>query len=271
MLPQVISKLAAARPDFFSVTHGAGGSEQTVRTTRCCRSWSIAASRLHRISPALVRPARVCAAHLDRYREVGVRRIVACAAICRPRLCRHRHPVSSTTPTNSLRSSGSNTATTSRLKLLHILKLIRRHSSPDADFENFRRKVDAGADGALTQLFYNADAYFDFVDRCEKARNRNPNCARHTAHYELLENSYGSATVAAPICRAGSACASSSCSTTSRPCSILAWSGYAPLRSSAAQRCSRIALLYDQPSRTNTAPMGEPRPWQCLRERLSID
>jgi methylenetetrahydrofolate reductase (NADPH) len=46
--------------------------------------------------------------------------------------------------------------------------------SPDADFENFRRKVDAGADGALTQLFYNADAYFDFVDRCEKAGIRIP-------------------------------------------------------------------------------------------------
>jgi methylenetetrahydrofolate reductase (NADPH) len=37
------------------------------------------------------------------------------------------------------------------------------------DFENFRRKVEAGADGALTQLFYNADAYFDFMERCGKA------------------------------------------------------------------------------------------------------
>ena len=39
----------------------------------------------------------------------------------------------------------------------------------DADFEHFCRKVEAGADGALTQLFYNADAYFHFVERCEKA------------------------------------------------------------------------------------------------------
>jgi methylenetetrahydrofolate reductase (NADPH) len=37
------------------------------------------------------------------------------------------------------------------------------------DFDNFRRKVEAGADGAITQLFYNADAYFDFMDRCVKA------------------------------------------------------------------------------------------------------
>ena len=41
--------------------------------------------------------------------------------------------------------------------------------NPGVDFENFCRKVEAGADGALTQLFYNADAYFDFMDRCAKA------------------------------------------------------------------------------------------------------
>ncbi len=42
-------------------------------------------------------------------------------------------------------------------------------ASPAEDFENFRRKVEAGADAALTQLFYNADAYFDFMERCAKA------------------------------------------------------------------------------------------------------
>ena len=42
------------------------------------------------------------------------------------------------------------------------------------DFENFRRKVEAGADSALTQLFYNAEAYFDFINRCEKAGIRIP-------------------------------------------------------------------------------------------------
>jgi methylenetetrahydrofolate reductase (NADPH) len=42
-------------------------------------------------------------------------------------------------------------------------------SSPGADFEHFRRKVEAGADGALTQLFYNSGAYFDFMERCAKA------------------------------------------------------------------------------------------------------
>jgi methylenetetrahydrofolate reductase (NADPH) len=38
-----------------------------------------------------------------------------------------------------------------------------------ADMRNFKAKADAGADGAITQYFYNADAYFRFVDDARKA------------------------------------------------------------------------------------------------------
>lgn len=41
--------------------------------------------------------------------------------------------------------------------------------SAHSDVQNFKRKVDAGADGAITQYFYNADAYFRFVDAARKA------------------------------------------------------------------------------------------------------
>jgi len=41
-------------------------------------------------------------------------------------------------------------------------------SSATEDLINFKRKVDAGADAAITQYFYNTDAYFHFVESCEK-------------------------------------------------------------------------------------------------------
>jgi methylenetetrahydrofolate reductase (NADH) len=41
--------------------------------------------------------------------------------------------------------------------------------SPQDDLVAFKRKVDAGADSAITQYFYNADAYWHFVDSCRGA------------------------------------------------------------------------------------------------------
>jgi methylenetetrahydrofolate reductase (NADPH) len=40
--------------------------------------------------------------------------------------------------------------------------------SPRDDLNNFKRKMQAGANSAITQYFYNADAYFRFVDDCHK-------------------------------------------------------------------------------------------------------
>ncbi len=40
--------------------------------------------------------------------------------------------------------------------------------SPQDDLQNFARKVQAGADAAITQYFYNADAYFQFVEQTRK-------------------------------------------------------------------------------------------------------
>lgn len=39
-------------------------------------------------------------------------------------------------------------------------------ASPAADLQHFKRKVEAGANAAITQYFYNPDAYFRFIDQC---------------------------------------------------------------------------------------------------------
>jgi len=41
--------------------------------------------------------------------------------------------------------------------------------TPSSDFEYFKRKIEAGADSAITQYFYNIDAYLRFIDNCDKA------------------------------------------------------------------------------------------------------
>ncbi len=46
--------------------------------------------------------------------------------------------------------------------------------SPEVDLQNLKRKVDAGADVVITQLFYNNDDYFRFRDRCERIGIRVP-------------------------------------------------------------------------------------------------
>lgn len=46
--------------------------------------------------------------------------------------------------------------------------------SPQDDLANFKRKVDAGANSAITQYFFNADAYFHFVDQCDALGIRIP-------------------------------------------------------------------------------------------------
>lgn len=40
--------------------------------------------------------------------------------------------------------------------------------SPQTDFDYFKKKVAAGANGAITQYFYNIDAYFRFIDNCQR-------------------------------------------------------------------------------------------------------
>src|SRR5205085_6881572 len=50
----------------------------------------------------------------------------------------------------------------------------REAVSPEADLENLKRKIAAGGDVVITQLFYVNDDYFRFRERCEAAGIRVP-------------------------------------------------------------------------------------------------
>lgn len=173
-LPAVVGKLATLRPAFFSVTYGAGGSDQdgTYETVvSVIKQTGIeAAPHLTCVGSTRAKVATL----LQRYREAGIRRIVALRGDL------PATAISSEAP-GEFRYANELVAfireTHGDHFILEVAAYPEMHpqaAGPDADFEAFRRKVEAGADGAVTQYFYNADAYFDFVERCLRAKLKLP-------------------------------------------------------------------------------------------------
>ena len=173
-LPAIVKKLAAVKPRYFTVTFGAGGSTQdgTFETVQMVRAETGADVAPHISCIGSTRAS--VKALLDKYRAAGIRRLM--------------------TLRGDLPATAVGTAAPGELHFANELVSFIREThggwfhlevaaypemhpqapNPDVDFENFRRKVEAGADGAATQYFYNAQAYFDFVNRCERANLRIP-------------------------------------------------------------------------------------------------
>ena len=164
-LREVRARLAALSPSFFSVTYGAGGAtrDKTMATVD-----EIAAEG-HQVAPHLscIGATRESVAELlDTYRARGIRRLVA---------LRGDLP-SGMVDTGDFRYASD------------LVAFIRAHSgdafhievaaypevhpqarSADDDLRAFVTKMKAGADSAITQYFYNADAYFRFRDDAQRA------------------------------------------------------------------------------------------------------
>lgn len=168
-LPAVIGELAAVRPDYFSITYGAGGSDQegTYETLVKVVEQTGVEAAPHLTCVGSTRTH--IAALLERYRAAGVKRIVA---------LRGDLPATALSPSapgefhyaNELVSFiRAQHGDAFKIEVAAYPEMHPQAANPAADFENFRRKVEAGADAALTQLFYNAEAYFDFMERCVKA------------------------------------------------------------------------------------------------------
>ncbi len=168
--PEGVEKLRAARrqleqlkPRFFSVTYGAGGStrDRTLETVLETRAEGFeAAPHLSCIGSTRADIAQT----LDLYRAQGIRHIIA---------LRGDLP-SGAASAGELRYANELVefirATTGDWFSLEVACYPEFHPqarSAGDDLRNFKRKIDAGANGAITQYFYNADAYFRFVDECE--------------------------------------------------------------------------------------------------------
>ncbi|MCG8486426.1 MAG: methylenetetrahydrofolate reductase [NAD(P)H] [Chromatiales bacterium] len=161
-----VQQLQGLNPAFFSVTYGAGGSTQ--QRTFDTVDWLIeqqidTAPHLSCIGADQDEILEI----VERYKSQGINRLVA---------LRGDLP------------SGTGLGGLGELNHANqLVELIRQHFgdyfhievaaypefhpqavTPQQDLQNFKLKVDAGADSAITQYFYNADAYFRFLDECEK-------------------------------------------------------------------------------------------------------
>ena len=168
--PEAVGKLQTTRdalaglaPAFFSVTFGAGGSTRTLtlETVLDLRANTGIDSAPH-IS-CIGFPLESIRAVLARYRESGIKRIVA---------LRGDLP-SGTTGFGELRFANelvefirSETGDAFYIEVAAYPEVHPQAAGASADLQNFKHKVEAGADGAITQYFYNTDAYLRFVDNC---------------------------------------------------------------------------------------------------------
>lgn len=173
-LPGVVAELAKLRPEYFSVTHGACGSAQegTYETLL-----TVVNSTGIEVAPHLtcVGSTRAnIAAALDRYRAAGVKRIVALRGDLPANAPEAAAPGEFHYASDLVRFIREQHGDAFFIEVAAYPEMHPQATSPTADFENFCRKVEAGADGAITQLFYNVDAYFDFMDRFHKAGLRIP-------------------------------------------------------------------------------------------------
>jgi methylenetetrahydrofolate reductase (NADPH) len=168
--PEGVEKLRAARrqleqlkPRFFSVTYGAGGStrDRTLETVLETRAEGFeAAPHLSCIGSTRADIAQT----LDLYQAQGIRHIIA---------LRGDLP-SGAASAGELRYANelvefirARTGDWFGLEVACYPEFHPQARSAGDDLRNFKRKIDAGANGAITQYFYNADAYFRFVDECE--------------------------------------------------------------------------------------------------------
>jgi methylenetetrahydrofolate reductase (NADPH) len=168
-LPAIVRQLAAVKPAYFSVTYGAGGSNQegTYETlVHVVEETGI------EVAPHLtcVGSTRAHVAELlQRYRAAGVTRIVALRGDL-PATARGSEAPGEFHFGNELVEFIRQThGTHFRIEVACYPETHPQANDPSADFAHFVRKAKAGADTAITQYFFNADAYFDFVARSTAA------------------------------------------------------------------------------------------------------
>jgi len=161
----VHAELSKLGPEFFSVTYGAGGSTRD-GTKRAVTRFREAGSR---VAPHLSfggSDEGDILKLLHDYKEAGIDRLVwlrgdAPSGMGSASLYRYANEL-----VEFVRKETGDHFT---IDVACYPEVHPQSRSVESDLEFFKAKVDAGANSAITQYFYNADAYFGFVDDCVRA------------------------------------------------------------------------------------------------------
>ncbi|MEW6692399.1 MAG: methylenetetrahydrofolate reductase [NAD(P)H] [Pseudomonadota bacterium] len=157
--------LKAMQPSYFSVTFGAGGStqERTFDTVREIQRESGIEAAPHLSCIGSTR-AQIRAI-LEDYKAQGIRRLVALRGDLPSGM---RDPGELRFANELVEFIREVTGDWFHIEVAAYPEIHPQAPSARADLENFARKVRAGADAAITQYFYNVDAYFRFMDDCTR-------------------------------------------------------------------------------------------------------
>ena len=164
LIGEVVPALGALKPEFFSVTYGAGGStrEKTLKTVQAIAAAGFEAAP-HLSCVGATREG--IAATLSTYRAQDIKRIVALGG----------DPPSGTAVGGEFRHAAD------------LVRFIRESQGDDwlievaaypeyhpgqryaaRDLQHYVEKVKAGASSAITQFFFNPEAYFHFLEQTQK-------------------------------------------------------------------------------------------------------
>jgi len=162
-LRQTRESLAIYNPEFFSVTFGAGGStrDRTMDTVLEIQQEGFAAAPHISCISSTKQEIRDL---LTIYQEKGIHRLVT----LRGDIPSGEASVGDFRYAADLVSFiRAETGNHFHLEVAAYPEFHPEARSPKSDLQNLKNKLDAGANSAITQYFYNADAYFRFLDQCE--------------------------------------------------------------------------------------------------------
>lgn len=157
-------ELAKLKPEFFSVTFGAGGStrDRTLDAVlKIKERGSVAAPHISCIASSKQEIKDL----LDTYKQAGIKHLVA----LRGDMPSGAYEAGEFSYANELVEYIRNeTGDHFFIEVAAYPEFHPQSKTAELDIEHFAQKAKAGANSAITQYFYNADSYFYFVERCDR-------------------------------------------------------------------------------------------------------